>query len=154
DVYSGFSHYLAKSIVAAYDHRQAHNKDLEDAIAFLRAWNGQMDKDLAAPLIVTLAFQHLRRAVAENASPRHGAADELQMAPAVLETLLRTRPQGWFPDYDLLLLRVLADGMDEGRRIMGRAVPKWHYGDYLRLTILHPVGHQIPAVGKYFDIKS
>ena len=124
DVYSAFSQYLAKSIVAAYDRRKAHNPDLEDAIALLRGWNGQMDKDQAAPLVVTLAYQHLRRAVAESASPRHGAAYELQMAPAVLETLLRTRPAGWFPDYDLLLLRVLADGVDEGRRIQGSQRPE------------------------------
>jgi penicillin amidase len=152
DVYSAFSHYLAKSIVAAYDRRNAHNPDLEDAIALLRNWNGQMDKDEAAPLVATFAYQHLRRAVAESASPNHGGAYEFQMAPAVLETLLRTRPAGWFPDYDLLLLRVLADGVDEGRRIQGRTVRKWRYGDYLRLTITHPVGHSIPLVGKYFDI--
>src|SRR5581483_11020967 len=152
DVYSAFSDYLAKSIVAAYERRKAHNPDLEDAIALLRAWNGQMDKDQSAPLIVTLAYQHLRRAVSESASPEHGAAYELQMAPAVLENLLRTRPPGWFPDYDLLLLRVLADGMDDGRRIEGRSVRKWRYGDYLRLTIAHPVVNRIPVVGKYFNV--
>src|SRR5204862_7651644 len=64
DVYSAFSHYLAKSIVAAYDRRKAHNPDLEDAIALMRGWKGQMEKDKAAPLIVTLAYKHLRRATA------------------------------------------------------------------------------------------
>jgi penicillin amidase len=152
DVYSGFSLFLARSIVAAYDRRKAHNPDLEDAIGSLRAWKGQMDKDLAAPFVVTLAYQHLRRAVAESASPEHGAAYELQMAPAVIETLLRARPSGWFPDYDLLLLRVLADGVDEGRRIQGTSVRKWRYGDYLRLTIAHPVGHRISFLAKYFDV--
>jgi penicillin amidase len=152
DIYSAFSLYLAKSIVAAYDRRKAHNPDLEDAIALMRGWNGQMDKEQAAPLVVTLAYQHLRRAAAESASPQHGGAYELKMAPAVLETLLRTRPPGWFPDYDLLLLRVLADGVDEGRRIQGSSVRKWRYGDYLRLTIAHPVGHRLPLVAKYFDI--
>lgn len=152
DIYSGFSQYLAKSMVTAYDARKAHNPGLEDAVALLRDWNGQMDKDLAAPLVVTLAYQHLRRAAAESASPQHGAAYELQMAPAVLETLLRTRPAGWFPDYNLLLLRVLADGVDEGHRIQGANVRKWKYGDYLRLTIAHPIGHRLPVVAKYFDI--
>src|SRR5206468_4332936 len=78
DVYSGFSNYLAKSIAAAYDRRHAHNPDLEDAIALLRGWNGQMDKTQAAPFVVTLAYQHLRRAIGERASPQHGAAYELQ----------------------------------------------------------------------------
>jgi penicillin amidase len=152
DIYSAFSAYLAKSIVTAYDRRKAHNPDLEDAIALLRSWNGQMDQNQAAPLIVTLAFQHLRRAVAENASPRHGSAYEREIATAVLENLLRTRPPNWFPDYDLLLLRVLSDGVEEGRRMQGRNVRKWKYGGYLRLTIAHPVGHRLPLVAKYFDI--
>jgi penicillin amidase len=138
--------------VAAYDRRKAHNPELEDAIAILRAWNGQMEKDQAAPLVVTLAFQHLRRAVAENASPRNGAAYEREIATEVLEGLLRNRPPGWFPDYDLLLLRVLADGVDEGRRIQGRNVKKWRYGGYLQLTLVHPVGHRLPLVAKYFDL--
>jgi penicillin amidase len=152
DIYSAFSVYLARSIVAAYDRRQARNPDLEDAIAILRDWKGQVDKEQAAPLIMALAFQYLRRAAGEAASPQHGGAYEFPIAPAVLETLLRTRPEGWFPDYDLLLLRVLADSLEEGRRMQGRNVRKWKYGDYLRLTIAHPVGHRLPLVGKYFDI--
>ena len=152
DIYSAFSVYLAQSMVAAYDRRNARNPDLEDAVALLRAWNGQADKDLGAPLIAALAFLHLRRAAAEAVSPQHGAAYEFQMAPAVLDTLLRTRPAGWFPDYDLLLLRVLADSVDEGRRIEGRNLRKWRYGDYLRLTIAHPIGHRLPLVAKYFDV--
>jgi penicillin amidase len=152
DLYSGFSHYLAKAIVAAYTKRQAHNPDLEDAIALLRDWNGQMDQNQAAPLIITLAFQHLRRTVAQTASPRHGIAYEMQMAPAALENLLRTRPQGWFPDYDALLLKVLSDGVDEGRRMQNTNLRKWRYGDYLRLGINNFVGHQLPLVAKYFDI--
>src|SRR5262249_55649016 len=119
---------------------------------FVGGWKGAQDKNRGGAVIVTLAYQHLRRAVAEVASPQHGAAYELQMAPAVLETLLRTRPAGWFPDYDLLLLRVLADGVDEGGRIQGRNIRRWRYGDYLRLTIAHPVGHSLPVIGKYFDI--
>ena len=152
DIYSAFSRYLAQQIVAAYERRKAHNPDLEDAIALLRGWNGQMLESEAAPLVATLAYQHLRRAVAETAAPRHGAAYELQMAPAVLEKLLRTRPAGWFPDYDLLLLRVLSDGVEEGRRMQGPNVRRWRYGSYLRLTIAHPVGHRLPLVAKYFDI--
>ncbi len=156
DVYSAFSLYLAREMVAAYDRRKMHNPDLEDAVALLRAWNGQADKDEAAPLIVALAFQHLRRAAGEAASPQHGAAYEFQIAPAVLETLLRTRPAGLFPDYDLLLLRVLSDSVEEGRRIQGRNVSKWRYGSYLLLTIAHPIGPRLPYVGRfvapYFNI--
>lgn len=152
DVYSGFSRYLARQMVAAYDRRKAHNPSLADALALLRSWDGQMDQDEAAPLIVTLAYQHLRRAAAENASPGKGINYEHQMAPAVIEELLRCRPAGWFNNYDQLLLRVFVDAMEEGRRMQGSDVRKWKYGDYVRLTLAHPVGHRLPLVAQYFDI--
>src|SRR6202011_5004687 len=65
DVYSEFAHFLAGAIVAAYDKRKATNPALQDAIAILRVWNGQMEYREPAPLLATLAYQHLRRAVAE-----------------------------------------------------------------------------------------
>ena len=74
------------------------------------------------------------------------------MAPAVIERLLRERPAGWFDNYDEMLLRVLVDAVEEGQRMQGRDVRRWQYGAYLRLTIPHPVVHQIGWLGKYFDI--
>jgi penicillin amidase len=152
DVYSAFSHYLARSLVEAYDRRKSADPNLADAIAVLREWNGQMDKNQAAPLIATLAFQHVRKAAAESASPGAGENYDIQMAPAVLESLLRTRPPGWFKDYDETLLKSLADALEEGRRIQGQHVRKWLYGATLELKINHPIGHRLPLVAKYFDI--
>jgi penicillin amidase len=152
DVYSAFNHYLAKALVAAYDDRHATNPDLADAVQLLRSWNGQMEKDQAAPLIVTLAFQYLRKAAANNASPGNGSVYETQMSVAVLAKLLRERPQDWFGDYDETLLHCLVDAIEEGRRMQGRNVKKWVYGKYLQLSINHPVGHRLPLVAQYFDI--
>ena len=53
----------------------------------------------------------------------------------MVERLLRERPAGWFTDYDEMLLRALADGVEEARRMQGRDVSNWRYGDYLRVTI-------------------
>ena len=152
DVYSGFNRFLAAQIVAAYDKRNAHNPGLDPAVALLRGWNGQMQKDLAAPFLITLAYQHLRTSVAESAAPGKGTAYEFSMAPLVLERLLRERPAGWFLDYDELLLRTLVDALEEGMRIQGRDIGRWQYGAYLRISINHPVIHRVPLVGKYFDI--
>jgi len=151
DVYSGFSRYLAQAVVTAFDGRGAP-ADLAEAVALLRAWNGQMDKSRPEPLIISLAFQHFRKAIAEAASPGKGPIYETQMAPAVIENLLRARPAGWFGDYDAALLRSFSDAIDEGRRMQGRDVKKWIYGKYLELTIEHPIGHRLPLVAKYFDI--
>jgi penicillin amidase len=151
DVYSEFSHYLAGAVVAAYDRRGGHT-DLASAVALLRRWNGQMDKGRPEPLMMALAFQHFRRAVAEAASPGKSGGYEIQIAPAVIENLLRARPAGWFRDYDDALLQSFADAVEEGRRLQGADVNKWAYGAYLELTIAHPIGHRLPVVAKYFDV--
>ena len=76
DVYSGFFHYLAQSIVqATHGRHKAQPGELAqaaDALELLRRWNGQMDKDGAAPLIVTLAYERLKVLVAQSASPGIG----------------------------------------------------------------------------------
>jgi penicillin amidase len=110
-----------------------------------------MEYSQPAPLVATLTYQHLRRAVAENAS-KAPSTYEYQMAPAVIEKLLRTRPPGWFADYDEALLRAAVDAVEEGRRMQGRDLKKWIYGKYIEVTITHPITHQLPLVGSYFDI--
>ena len=72
----------------------------------------------------------------------------------VIEKLLRERPEGWFRDYDAMLLGAFADAMEEGRRILGRDPKKWRYGAYWNVSINNPVLHRLPVVGKYFDIAS
>ncbi len=152
DVYSAFSRYLAQAVVQAYERRGKGRGDLAEAVGLLRAWNGQMDKDRPEPLIASLVFQHFRKAVAEAASPGKGAVYETQMAPAVIENLLRARAGGWFADYDEALVRSFADALDEGGRMQGLDVKKWVYGKYLELTITHPIGHRLPLVAQYFDV--
>jgi len=151
DEYSGFSMFLARQIVSAYDRRRAHSATLDAAVNLLRSWNGQMDRDLAAPFLITLAYQHARTAIAENAAPGSPNYD-FRMAPAVVEKLLRERPEGWFHDYDEMLLRALVDAVEEGQRIQGSGPDRWRYGAYTQVTIQHPVIHQLPWIGKSFDI--
>ena len=152
DVYSGFSLFLARQMIAAYARRRAHNPRLEEAVRLLREWNGQMEKDSAAALVVTLAFQRLRHALVESAAPGKGIVYGDRVTPAAIERLLRVRPEGWFRDWDEMLLRALAEGVEEGRRTQGDNVARWAYGNYVRLTIAHPVTHRLPLVGGWFDI--
>ena len=111
-----------------------------------------MDKDAAAPMVATLAYQQLRRTVAERASPALGAKYEYQMAPAVVEKLLRTRPAGWFNDWDETILQSLAAGLEEGRRTQGRDPGHWSYGKFVPLLLANPVGRHLPLVAGFFDI--
>jgi penicillin amidase len=152
DVYSSFDHFLARQLVAAYEKRNAHEARLDAVVTILKGWNGQMEKNLAAPFVTTLAYQHLRTALVERAAPGKGREYDFQMARAVVERILRERPARWFQDYDELLLRVLADAVEEGRRIQGADIANWQWGRSLRVRIDNPVMHQVPLVGGYFDI--
>jgi len=152
DVYSSFSQYLAQSIVAAYDRHKAQHGDIESAVELLRGWNGQMDKEAAAPMIATLAYERLKLMVARSASPSLGDRYKYQMAPAVIETLLRTRPPGWFNDWDAAILQSFAQGLADGRERQGRDSARWVYGKYDPLLLADPVGRHLPLVAGLFDI--
>lgn len=152
DVYSAFSHFLARQAVSAIEKRKATNPDLAAAAALLRSWDGRMERGKPAPLLVTLLYQHLRTAVADAASPGKGMAYTYGMAPSAIERLFRERPADWFADYDEVLVRTLADAVEEGKRMQGRDSLKWDYGRYNEAAIEHPVAGGLPLVGSYFSI--
>ena len=160
DIRSEFLLFVGREIVAAYMRRGVNNPAVAEAIELLRKWDGRVDQDVAAPLIALLASQHLEKAIAERASPGGGAIyniaaapnERVEMAPAVLERLLRDRPKDWFADYDQVLLESFADAVEEGRRMQGRDIGGWRFGVYNRLIIPHPVYTRLPVVGKYFAI--
>ena len=152
DVYSGFAHFFARQLVQAVDRRKATNPAFMEPIAMLRKWDGQMDRDHAEPLMVTLAFQYFRKFVGDSAAPGKGPLYETLMSASVLRNLLQARPAGWFDNWDLTLERALSDGLDEGKRMQGDAVGKWRYGLYLELEIKQPVGSSLPVIGRYFNI--
>lgn len=152
DVYSAFSHFLAGQAVAACERRGAANPELREAVALLREWNGQMEKDQAAPFLAALLFQQVRRGVVESATNGKPQVYETRMASGVIEALLRERPPGWFDDYDAFLVRALADAAGQGRRLQGRDPRRWSYGAYNRLNLAHPVGSQLPLLGRYFAV--
>lgn len=158
DVYSASSHFIAQQAVATFDKRGAKNPSLQTAADLLRKWDGQMDKDQPGPLIATLMYEQLRRAVGDRASNGKGNLWETVMGNAVVERILRDRPAEWFRDYDQLVLRCFIDAMEEGRRSQGRDPNRWKYGDYLETTLQNPVlgranwVKHVPTLGRYFRI--
>jgi penicillin amidase len=152
DVYSAFSRFLARQIVAAYDHRKPTQPELKDAVELLRRWNGQMEKQTPAPLLITLVYQHLRQMVADRAAPGKSDLYGAQMAPAVLEKILQGDAQGWFQDKNEALIRALAAAFEEGRKGQGGDVNRWDYGKANELTIKNPVGGEVPLLGPYFNV--
>ena len=158
DVYSALSQFIAQQVIAAYDKRGAKNASLESGVEVLRKWNGQMEKDESAPLITSLVYQQLRRAIGDKASNGKGDLWESRMAGPVIERILRERPAEWFRDYDQLLLRCFLDAMEEGRRLQGRDPAQWRYGSYLETTMRHPILGRadwiryLPTLGKFFRV--
>jgi penicillin G amidase len=152
DVYSGLHNFLARQLTAAWDDRKGTSRVLGDAIAMLRTWDGQMDKDRAEPLIANLTYSYLRKAIADRASPGNGEVYSSKLAPAMVERILRERPAAWFGNYNELLLRCFADGIDEGQRMQGADPRAWKWGRYMYASIRNPVVTRVPVLGKYFDI--
>ena len=152
DVYSPFHHLLARHAVDACDRQQKLDPRIKPAVELLRHWNGQMEKDLPAPLLAVLLEQHFRKAVVERASPGNNLAYRCEIAPAALEELLRSRPPLWFENFDTVLLEALSGAVEEGQRMQGRDVRRWRWGEYNRLVLGHPLLARLPIIGSYFQI--
>jgi len=151
DVYSPADHFISRQVVEAHGHRGMKGGAIAEAVSLLRDWDGQMSTG-PAPMIAALVREHLETAVADRACPGKGLIYEHETSPAVLERLLRERPKDWFGDYDQLLLRSLADAMEEGQRIQGRDLRKWDYGRYNRVFLPNPVAGRLPLVGRYLHV--
>ncbi len=152
DVYSSFSAFLARKLVAAYDHTQESSNDLKPAITLLRSCNGQMEKQTPTPLLVTLAYQELRKMVAGRAWSGDQDFYRPFLAPAVVAEILNRNPDHWFSDEDTALLGALKAALAEGKRLQGSNPGRWDYGKYNELTLKHPVGSELPLVAGYFNI--
>lgn len=152
DVYSGFGDFLARRLVAACEHRHVTNPDLKESLEVLRGWNGQMEKSMAAPLVIALVYQHLKKAVANAAAPGKADVYDYQIAPAAIQKIVEDGGRGWFADMDETLVRCLSDAYEDGRRMQGGSAKKWQYGAYNELTIKQPVGGEIPLVRSFFNI--
>ncbi len=167
DVYSAYHRFLARAVTTAAAKRSGNDADVREAVEALRRWNGQMDKDEAAPMITellsnqmgTMLVASLLRPVGEKNRERPRAAQgpsvpDILPRPQIIEGLLRQRPSGWVAtdDWDGWLLQNLRSALDEGRRQQGSPVSKWRWGRVLQWNLTHPVGKQLPLVNGFFGI--
>ncbi|HTW63883.1 MAG TPA: penicillin acylase family protein [Bryobacteraceae bacterium] len=152
DVYSSFAHHLARQIVNAYDHVTPRKPELAEAVSLLRSWNGQMERRLSAPLLVTLTYDQLRRMAVKTVWSGPADVYQIMLAPAAIENIVDSNSSLFFHNTDQALLNALASAIEEGRTTQGSNLARWDWGAYNLLTIKHPVGSQLPLVGKYFNI--
>ena len=152
DVYSSFASHLAHEIVNAYDQAKPAKPELRAAVALLRSWTGQMEKQTPAPLLFVLTYQQLEKRAVKAAWP--GPTDMYQaiLAPAAIQNIIDSNSRLFFRDTNQALLEALAAAIEEGRRTQGSNLARWDYGRYNLLTIKHPVGSRLPLIGTYFNI--
>lgn len=155
DVYSAYDKFLAEQVLASV--RGWSDQAERDALDQLRHWNGQMDKDSAAPLITQLVSAKMTRALLLSTLPpavRPKFIPPMLPRPSVVERLLRERPAGWVPnnDWSAWIAEQFRDALIEGRRLQGSPVSNWRWGKTLTWNFQHPVGKQLPLVSAFFDI--
>ena len=158
DVYSAYDQFLARQVVSVYSRRGDNEDMLRDSIAILRNWNGQMEKDQAAPMITQLLSNRLKSALVLSLLPAPGGQTAVipPIFPRslVVQELLQQRPSGWVPanDWDAWILGNLKTALEEGRSLQGSHVSSWRWGSLQQWKFAHPVGKQLPLVDRYFDI--
>jgi penicillin amidase len=150
DVYSAYDRFLAKQLVAAYEKAPGQNPLAEDAVDILRRWDGQMDKDQAAPAITQFVSNVMGRQLTSMVSPSYPSLPRPQM----IQDMLAKRPAGWVPhdNWDHWITSCLDAGLDAGRARLGSPVSKWRWGRILQWKFDHPVGKQLPLVDSLFDL--
>jgi penicillin G amidase len=152
DVYSSFASHLARKIVSAYDQAKPAKPELREAVALLRSWNGQMEKQTAAPLLVTLTYEQLEKRMVKAAWSGSTDVYQSEMAPAAIQNIVDSNGRLFFHDTNQALLEGLAAAIEDGRRTQGSNLARWDYGRSNLLTIQHPVGSRLLVLGKYFNI--
>jgi penicillin amidase len=152
DVFSSFAIHLARELVSAYDRAKPAHPELSEAIQLLRSWNGQMEKQTAAPMVVMLAYDQLETRAVKAAWSGPRAMYQYMLAPAAIQDIVDSNRGLFFHDRDHALLDALVAAMEEGRRLQGGNLARWDWGAMNRLTIKHPVGSQLPLIGAYFNI--
>jgi penicillin amidase len=156
DVFSGYDLFLAKQLVQAYSRHGSRNDLTSQAVNVLRGWNGQMDRNEAAPVVTELLSDALRLSLISL----NLRAGQQSFQPVVLprqeivQYILTSRPAGWVTgnDWDAWVLENAAAALGKGRDAQGSPVSKWRWGKQMQWTIAHPVGKELPLVSQFFDI--
>ncbi|MBZ2185580.1 MAG: penicillin acylase family protein [Bryobacter sp.] len=147
DVYSEFHHGLARQLAAAAKTRLKAREDMAVAIELLEGWDGQMEVGRAAPVIVALAYEEIKRAVVRSATAAP-VGFESHFAPTIVAKLLRERPKAWFADYDQMLVEALLKALDQGARQQGKNPKFWDYGRLSRTVVTNLVLSEAITIGK------
>ena len=163
DTYSEWERYSAERFVYAVDHTRNPSVRTKQAAEIMRAWDGHMTANSAAPTISARARAELLRLLLE---PKLGAAPKdpqpvestlnwksyrWSMGSVWLENVLEHRPKRWMPDaysnYDQLLAAAVEAA------VSGPGAPQdlnsWKWGSFNPVEIQHPILGEIPLLRRW-----
>ncbi|MEQ1947299.1 MAG: penicillin acylase family protein [Bryobacteraceae bacterium] len=152
DVYSAVHLRIAQQVVAAWDRKKSGKPEMAEAVDELRKWKGQMSADSPAALLSAKVYEQIRRLLADAAADSLNDTQRAQVPPQAIERILQQRPEGWFPDWDAVLVRALVGAFDEAAKAQGSKASRWKFGQTQALRIVNPVVGRIPVVGNYFSL--
>ncbi|MGH9862381.1 MAG: penicillin acylase family protein [Candidatus Acidiferrales bacterium] len=157
DIVSLPDRFLAAQLVAAGAAIGNHPPERAQALAALNQWDGAMQAELAAPLLV-----HTARARLGELLLRPLLGDDYRnyswfMSPVALENLLTQRPERWltkdYPSYDALLLKALDLALEQAKRDKGATtLAELRWGDQWRVRFAHPFGERVGVLRRWFSV--
>ena len=162
DIVSEFDRYAAERFVYGIDHSAHASARAKSAADILRAWDGRMNADSAAPLVTVRSRRELMRLLLE---PKLGPAPEGAAEKAAfswksyswglqsvwLENILLHQPKRWLPEgysnYDDLLAAAVDSAL--ASRDLPAELNRWKWGDYNAVAIQHPILGEIPVLRRW-----
>lgn len=124
---------LAREIV-----RRLPTGQLDDAIALLRDWDGELAADSAAAALYAIWYhRHLNPALASRIAPDEPLLISPISSYTVLDELDRT-------DTEPLVIATLAAAWAEAESLLGADPSAWRWGDLHRIAFRHPLAALAP----------
>lgn len=140
DVYSRLAQFVLQQVTQGYVRSNRHASFYDEAARLAEDFNGQMEVNSAGAALAVESFNLLRERLGNAAGPNLGAKfSTFQLSPAVVEEMLRERPQGWFANWDEMLDGVFRQACDEIAKDQGRDTRQWKWGWRNAVNVPHPV---------------
>jgi penicillin amidase len=162
DTISEFDRYAADRFVYGIDHSTRASARAKSAADILRAWDGRMNVDSAAPRITVRSRRELMRLLLEpklGPAPE-GAAEKTAFSwksyswglqSVWLENILLHQPKRWLPDghssYDDLLSAAVDSAL--ASKDLPAELNRWKWGEYNAVAIQHPILGEIPVLRRW-----
>jgi penicillin amidase len=152
DIYSSFDQFAAEQLVNGIDHARNASTQVKQAAEIMRAWDGRMTADSAAPTLAVKARAELIKLLLESKlGPSPGIHYSWGMQSVWLENVLRDRPKRWLPEkfssYDELLTAAVEAAIHLPDT--PQDLNEWKWGSVNAVEIQNPVLGHIPLLRRW-----